>query len=351
MDLSPLSPRQFKDGKIRPKKYAELTKQERLQDDCDVQVTNIVLQGLPLDKELFLYNDQRLDRIICQDVINIVMHVDSVPVNMLSADNKCLMNDNLEIKRLEQENDHLFELFLIQEIVHICVNCLASRKDCHEMQQGFIHEYNANLMLKAELAKKGHMVENKIFDEVIRKRPECKDYGLWKLSDGKSNNFSSLLMEGLGHNLFSVSQFRDSDLEVKASNTPTNPKLKTQFKKSGLCYPTNDSEDLGKLKPKVDIGIFIGLGPQLLTPRTTSSGLVPNPPSPTLYVPLTKKDGDILFQPMFDEYLNPPPSVAFPVHAIIAPEPADSPNPPSSKYLLIKMHTSPILHKPLKEKS
>ncbi|GKA07748.1 hypothetical protein Tco_0686972 [Tanacetum coccineum] len=25
-----------------------------------------------------------------------------------------------------------------------------------------------------------------------------------------------------------------------------------------LCYPTNDSEDLDKLKPKVDIGIFIG---------------------------------------------------------------------------------------------
>ncbi|GJT78174.1 retrovirus-related pol polyprotein from transposon TNT 1-94 [Tanacetum coccineum] len=25
-----------------------------------------------------------------------------------------------------------------------------------------------------------------------------------------------------------------------------------------LCYPTNDSEDLGKLKPKADIGIFVG---------------------------------------------------------------------------------------------
>ncbi|GJX15009.1 retrovirus-related pol polyprotein from transposon TNT 1-94 [Tanacetum coccineum] len=25
-----------------------------------------------------------------------------------------------------------------------------------------------------------------------------------------------------------------------------------------LCYPTNDSEDLGKLKPKADNGIFIG---------------------------------------------------------------------------------------------
>ncbi|GJW10098.1 hypothetical protein Tco_1575925 [Tanacetum coccineum] len=36
-------------GVIRPKKYAELTEQEQLQDDCDVQAINIILQGLPLD--------------------------------------------------------------------------------------------------------------------------------------------------------------------------------------------------------------------------------------------------------------------------------------------------------------
>ncbi|GJU02378.1 retrovirus-related pol polyprotein from transposon TNT 1-94 [Tanacetum coccineum] len=28
-----------------------------------------------------------------------------------------------------------------------------------------------------------------------------------------------------------------------------------------LCYPTNESEDLGKLKPKADIGIFVGYAP------------------------------------------------------------------------------------------
>ncbi|GKF68181.1 hypothetical protein Tco_0197860, partial [Tanacetum coccineum] len=28
-----------------------------------------------------------------------------------------------------------------------------------------------------------------------------------------------------------------------------------------LCYPTNDSEDPGKLKPKADIGIFLGYAP------------------------------------------------------------------------------------------
>ncbi|GJS49943.1 hypothetical protein Tco_0600064 [Tanacetum coccineum] len=36
-------------AQIRNKKYAELTKQEKLQDDYDVQATNIVLQGLPPD--------------------------------------------------------------------------------------------------------------------------------------------------------------------------------------------------------------------------------------------------------------------------------------------------------------
>ncbi|GJS27390.1 hypothetical protein Tco_0488010 [Tanacetum coccineum] len=34
-------------GVIRPKKYVELTEQEQLQYECDVQATNIVLQGLP----------------------------------------------------------------------------------------------------------------------------------------------------------------------------------------------------------------------------------------------------------------------------------------------------------------
>ncbi|GJW65390.1 hypothetical protein Tco_0117274 [Tanacetum coccineum] len=33
----------------RPKKYSELTKAQQLQDDCDVQVTNIILHGLPPD--------------------------------------------------------------------------------------------------------------------------------------------------------------------------------------------------------------------------------------------------------------------------------------------------------------
>nr|GFB67581.1 hypothetical protein [Tanacetum cinerariifolium] len=116
-----------------------------------------------------------------------------------------------------------------------------------------------------------------------------------------------------------------------------------------LCYPTNDSENLGKLQPKADIGIFIGYaptkkafriynrrtrriietvhvdfdeliamaseqsssGPALndMTPGTIISGLVRPSSSLTSFVPPLRNDWDLLFQPMFDELLNPPPSV------------------------------------------
>ncbi|GJV61878.1 copia protein [Tanacetum coccineum] len=36
-------------GQTRPKKYSELTESQQLQDDCDVQATNIILHGLPPD--------------------------------------------------------------------------------------------------------------------------------------------------------------------------------------------------------------------------------------------------------------------------------------------------------------
>nr|GFB24473.1 ribonuclease H-like domain-containing protein [Tanacetum cinerariifolium] len=56
-----------------------------------------------------------------------------------------------------------------------------------------------------------------------------------------------------------------------------------------------------------------GPAPNFLTPGQISSGLVPNPVPATPYVPPTNKDLEILFQPMFDEYLKPP-RVERPVH-------------------------------------
>ncbi|GKB60978.1 retrovirus-related pol polyprotein from transposon TNT 1-94 [Tanacetum coccineum] len=115
-----------------------------------------------------------------------------------------------------------------------------------------------------------------------------------------------------------------------------------------LCYPTNDSENLGKLQPKADIDFdeltamaseHSSSGPTLheMTPATISSGLVPNPPPSTPFVPPSRTDWDMLFQPLFDELLNPPPSVdhpapevVAPIDEVAAPEPVVSTGSPSS---------------------
>nr|GEY60388.1 integrase, catalytic region, zinc finger, CCHC-type, peptidase aspartic, catalytic [Tanacetum cinerariifolium] len=117
--------------------------------------------------------------------------------------------------------------------------------------------------------------------------------------------------------------------------------------------------NLRKLQPKANIGIFIGYaptkksfriynrrtkrifetihvdfdeltamaseqsssGPALnhMTPATISSGLVQKSSSSTPYVPPSRNDWDLLFQLMFDELLNPPPSVDHQAHEVITP--------------------------------
>nr|GEX98085.1 hypothetical protein [Tanacetum cinerariifolium] len=74
-----------------------------------------------------------------------------------------------------------------------------------------------------------------------------------------------------------------------------------------------------------------------MTPSTISSRLVLNPPLSILYVPPLKNDWDLLFQPLFDELLTPPPSVdpSAPkvialIAEVVAPEPVESTGLPSS---------------------
>nr|GEY53487.1 integrase, catalytic region, zinc finger, CCHC-type, peptidase aspartic, catalytic [Tanacetum cinerariifolium] len=136
-------------------------------------------------------------------------------------------------------------------------------------------------------------------------------------------------------------------------------------------------ENLGKLQPKADIGIFIGYaptkkafriynkrtrrivetihvefdeltamafeqsssGPTLneMTPGTISSGIVQKSSPSTPYVPPSRNDWDLLFQLMSDELLNPLPSVDHqaaevitPIADVIPPVHADSTGSPSS---------------------
>ncbi|GKC17964.1 retrovirus-related pol polyprotein from transposon TNT 1-94, partial [Tanacetum coccineum] len=135
-----------------------------------------------------------------------------------------------------------------------------------------------------------------------------------------------------------------------------------------LCYPTNDHEDMGKFDAKADIGIFVGYAPakkafkiynrrtrlitetihvtfdelttmafeqfssgpvlHCMTPATSSTGFVSNLVSQQPCIPPNTDDWSRLFQPMFDEYFNPPTIVVPPVQEAAAPRAevlADSP--------------------------
>ncbi|GJV91368.1 retrovirus-related pol polyprotein from transposon TNT 1-94 [Tanacetum coccineum] len=76
----------------------------------------------------------------------------------------------------------------------------------------------------------------------------------------------------------------------------------------------------------------LGSGPRLqcMTPATPSSGLVPNPPPSASFVPPSRHEWDLVFQPVFDEFFSPPASVASPVPVEEAPAPVESTGSPSS---------------------
>ncbi|GJY80192.1 retrovirus-related pol polyprotein from transposon TNT 1-94 [Tanacetum coccineum] len=205
-------------------------------------------------------------------------------------------------------------------------------------------------------------------------------------------------VEGLGHNLFSVRQFCDSDMEVafrkhscyvrdtdgvelikgsRSSNLYT-ILVEDMMKSSPICLLSKASKnkswlwhrrlnhlnfgtinDLARkdlVREKGDnesttketrrimetihvqfdeltehmapVQLSTGPAPTFLTPGQISSGLVPNSVPAAPYVPPINKELEILFQPMFDEYMEPPrverpvspaPAVSVPVNSAGTP--------------------------------
>nr|GEZ54793.1 hypothetical protein [Tanacetum cinerariifolium] len=204
------------------------------------------------------------------------------------------------------------------------------------------------------------------------------------------------VVEGLGHNLFSVGQFCDSYLEVafrqhtcfihnldgvdlltgSRGNNIYTLSLKDMTASSPICLLSKASKtksclwhrrlshlNFGAINHLARQGLVKDYssaakgpgpssGPALneMTPATISSGLVQKPSSLTPYVPPSRNDWDLLFQPMFDELLNPSPSVDHqaleviaPIVDVIAPVQADSTGSPSSTTVDQDAY-SPIAH-------
>ncbi|GJV38626.1 retrovirus-related pol polyprotein from transposon TNT 1-94 [Tanacetum coccineum] len=70
-----------------------------------------------------------------------------------------------------------------------------------------------------------------------------------------------------------------------------------------LCYPKNDSEDIGKLGAKGDIGFFIGYSANSCFDLTYAPSII------TSKKP-TERELDLLFEAMYDDYIGGQPSAA-----------------------------------------
>ncbi|GKB85111.1 retrovirus-related pol polyprotein from transposon TNT 1-94, partial [Tanacetum coccineum] len=161
-------------------------------------------------------------------------------------------------------------------------------------------------------------------------------------------------VEGLGHNLFSMVQFCNSDLEASKTKSwlwhqrlsHLNFDYITSLAKQGLirglpklkylkdhlcsaCALGKSKKHSHKPKAKDFIQEKLYLLHMDLCGPMRIQRLMQTIPSLTPYVPPTKNDWKTLFQPMFDEYLYPTPCVDPQVPADIAPEPAVSTDTPS----------------------
>nr|GEX04011.1 retrovirus-related Pol polyprotein from transposon TNT 1-94 [Tanacetum cinerariifolium] len=250
-------------------------------------------------------------------------------------------------------------------------------------KHGFIDTYNETLEIKAQLAKKAHRVEKIVFNELVLRcsHLENRKNVVQKDALPKNSKVIAPRMFRLDLKLLAPSVLKNMDAYIDyIKHTQEHANILQELVKHARALRPLDidldsacNEDLGKLKPKADIEIFVGYAPtkkayriynkktriiietihvdfdeltamaskqfgsgltlQLMTPRTISSGLVQNPLSPTPYVPPTKKDWDILLQPMFDEYFNPLPSVASLVHVVVVVEPTNPTGTSSSTFI------------------
>ncbi|GJV32816.1 hypothetical protein Tco_1393216 [Tanacetum coccineum] len=92
-------------GVMRTKKYAELSVAEKIQDDCDMKTTNIILQGLPAD----IYSLERECKLY--DAFDKFTHIKRESLHTYYLRFTQLIND-MNIYKMKMEQFHVNTKFL-----------------------------------------------------------------------------------------------------------------------------------------------------------------------------------------------------------------------------------------------
>ncbi|GKB15613.1 retrovirus-related pol polyprotein from transposon TNT 1-94, partial [Tanacetum coccineum] len=152
-------------------------------------------------------------------------------------------------------------------------------------------------------------------------------FGLWMLQAHDRRSLSAHQFRSRGTNLYSLS------IGDMMSSSPICLLSKATKTKSWLWHRRLSHLNFGAINHLARHGLLtamafeqLGSGPGLheMTPATPSSGLVPNPPPSASFIPPSRHEWDLVFQPVFDELFSPPASVASPVPVEEALAPVES---------------------------
>nr|GEV36745.1 retrovirus-related Pol polyprotein from transposon TNT 1-94 [Tanacetum cinerariifolium] len=119
-------------------------------------------------------------------------------------------------------------------------------------------------------------------------------------------------VEGLGHNLFFVGQFYLGKLQPTVDTgifigyAPSRKGYRIYNKRTRRIMETIHVQFDELTEPMAPVQLGTRPAPNFLTLGQISSGLIPNLVPATPYATPTNKEIEILFQPMFDEYIKPP---------------------------------------------
>nr|GEV14431.1 uncharacterized mitochondrial protein AtMg00810-like [Tanacetum cinerariifolium] len=314
------------------------------------------------------------------NIMNTVMHENDHYDNVSPANNNSLDLDNSALDLLKHENDHLMELLISQDLVHtdrisleiklqqskesFQNNRPSHNQDATEFKKIFIiNELQAQLKAKNVSIKKlkEHIVniKGKYVVESVQNVQNSNELIVYVNETCPSTKpVSNKLVHVTPINKTrKVSYYlNDVNSRVKSKSVKSisaKSKMKKMWKPTRSQLINFISKFLGTVRFKNDqIAKIMGYGDYQIRNitisqvyyveagildngtwdvkvrcmdgfGTVSSGLMPNPIPQPPYVPPTKNEWNILFQPMFDEFFNPPLSVVSPVHVAVAPRLTD----------------------------
>ncbi|GJV23382.1 hypothetical protein Tco_1376077 [Tanacetum coccineum] len=116
---------------IRTKKYAKLSAAEKIQADCDMKATNIILQGLPADI-YSLVNHHRVAKDLWERV-QLQMQVNTKFLNSLPPEWSKFVTDVKLVKDLHTTNFDKLHAYLEQHELHANEVCLLHGRNQHPL--------------------------------------------------------------------------------------------------------------------------------------------------------------------------------------------------------------------------